>query len=105
MVLCYSLKNHFNIQRNFVLATPTAAVHDNIRERKTASEGYRNLTATWPFRHLPKGCHTMKALPALGRLSTVSNGWLRPFQLDFSQIVAKINLFRMTKTVDRALLY
>ncbi|MGA9478908.1 MAG: hypothetical protein WBV21_14100, partial [Desulfobacterales bacterium] len=71
MVLCYSLKNHSNIQRNFVLATPTAAVRDNIRERKTAPESYRKPTATWPFRHVPKGCRKTKALPALERLSIV----------------------------------
>jgi len=81
------------------------AVRDNIRERKTAPESYRKPTATWPFRHLCKGCLKTKALPALGWLSIVSHGLLRPFQLDFSQIMAKIRLFEITKTVDRALLY
>ena len=42
----------------------------------------------------------MKALPASGRLSTVSQGLLRPFQLDFSQIMAKISLFELIKFIS-----
>ena len=50
MVLYYSLKNHFNIQRNFVLATPLTVVRDDIPGRKGSAEDFRNLTATLPFR-------------------------------------------------------
>jgi hypothetical protein len=39
----------------------------------------------------------MKALHAPGRFSTVSQGLLRPFHLDFSEIMAKISLFNILK--------
>jgi hypothetical protein len=39
----------------------------------------------------------MKALLTPGRFSTVPQGLLRPFHLDFSEIMAKIILFNMLK--------
>jgi hypothetical protein len=39
----------------------------------------------------------MKALLTPGRLSTVPQGLLRPFHLDFSQIMSKIILFKLNK--------
>jgi hypothetical protein len=39
----------------------------------------------------------MKALLTPGRFSTVPQGLLRPFHLDFSEIMAKISLFNVLK--------
>jgi len=74
-------------------------VRDDIPGRKSAPEDYRSLTATSPFRHPPqtKENNTMKALHTPGRFSTVPKGLLRPFHLDFSEIMAKIRSFNILK--------
>jgi hypothetical protein len=74
-------------------------VRDDIPGRKGSAEDFRNLTATLPFRHplQAKECNTMKALLTPGRFSTVPQGLLRPFHLDFSEIMAKIILFNILK--------
>jgi hypothetical protein len=73
------------------LATPSAALRDDIPGRKGAPEGYRQRIATIPFRHVPKGGKSIKLRLKPGRLPTVSKGFLRPLCLDFLQIMAKIN--------------
>jgi hypothetical protein len=74
-------------------------VRDDIPGRKGSPEDLSNLTATLPFRHpfQAKESNTMKALLKPGRFSTVPQGLLRLFHLDFSEIMAKIRLFNILK--------
>jgi hypothetical protein len=86
--------NLLNIYRIFVLATPSAAMREDIFWGTIAPEGYRKPTATLPFRHHLSN----RSRPSRLAMSAGAAGGhvfcqkvARLFQLDFSQNRAKIS--------------